>query len=56
MQEANMNNERANSNNLMMTFIIYISIPRTENFKSHLADRFVMTCVPSFATLLEATS
>lgn len=60
MQEASMNIERANSNNLMMTFIIYISIPRTENFKSHLADRFAMTYLSSFAVgiyiLMEVSS
>lgn len=52
MQEASMSNERASSNNLMMTFIIYAIIPYTENFKSHFADRFVLAYIPSFAALM----
>lgn len=55
MQEVSRNNERAKSNNLI-TLIFYINIPTTENFKSQLADRFAMTYLPSFATLLKATS
>lgn len=55
MQEASMNNKRTNSNNLMMTFIIHISLPEIKNFKIHFSDRFIMTYLPSLAILLEAT-
>lgn len=55
MQEVSMNNKRTNSNNLMMTFIIYISLPQIKNFKIHFSDRFIMTYLSSFAILLEAT-